>query len=57
MKKAFQVSLPFAGSLAVEVMAEDEEQALAIGRAKIENLTAQQVADSAQFENYEVYEF
>lgn len=57
MKKAFQVSLPFAGSLAVEVMAEDEEQALAIGRAKIEFFTAQQVVDSAQFENYEVYEF
>lgn len=54
--KKYYVSLPFSGSLSVQVEALSEEEALEKGKKRIENLTDDDVIDSIVYENYEVYE-
>jgi hypothetical protein len=52
----YYVSIPFCGSLCVMVDADNEEEALEIGRCNIENMSNDVIADMAEFGNYEVYE-
>ena len=54
-KNVYYVSLPFSGSLTVEVEAMSEEDALAIGKERIEALSEQDVLDSVEYDNYEVH--
>lgn len=54
-KNIYYVSLPFSGSLSVAVEALSEEEALAIGKERIEALSEADVLNSIEYENYEVY--
>lgn len=53
MNKYF-ISLPFAGSLCVQVEAKDEKDALELGISIIENLSDKEIIDSIEYEHYEV---
>jgi hypothetical protein len=53
MKKYF-VNLPFSGSLSVAVVAENEAQALEIGRKRLEAFTDAEIGQEAQFGYLEV---
>ena len=55
MKRYF-VSIPFEGSLCVEVEAHNEEEAMDLGREIIENLPNSSIIESAEFGSYECYE-
>lgn len=55
MAKYF-VSIPFCGSLCVEVDAENEQEALDKGQCYIEAMSNDTIAEAAQFGHYEVYE-
>ena len=54
-KKKYFVNVPFSGSLSVAVVAENEAQAMEIGRERIEAFTDAEIGQEAQFESYEVY--
>lgn len=54
-KKKYYVCLPFSGSLEVEVYANSEDEALALGRREIEHLSDDEVMNSIEWENYDVY--
>ena len=54
--KKYYVSIPFEGSLCVEVEAHNEEEALDKGQEIIESLSNDDIATSAEFGSYEVYE-
>lgn len=54
--KKYYVSLPFSGSLEVEVYAKNEDEALELGRRKIEHLSDDEVMNSIEWGNYDVYE-
>lgn len=54
--KKYYVSIPFEGSLSVEVEAHNKEEALEKGQEIIESLSNDDIATSAQFGSYEVYE-
>lgn len=53
--KKYYVSIPFEGSLSVQVEAHNEEEALELGQEIIENLSNDDIATSAEFGSYEVY--
>ena len=55
-KRKYEVSISFQGSLAVEVEAYSEEDALRIGQQMIEDVEPIEVINSAEWDNYEVYE-
>lgn len=52
----YYVSVPFEGSLNVEVEANSYEEALSKGQCYIETMSDSVISESAQFGNYEVYE-
>lgn len=54
--KKYYVSIPFEGSLSVEVEAHNKEEALEKGQEIIESLSNDDIATSVQFGSYEVYE-
>lgn len=54
--KKYYVSIPFEGSLCVQVEAHNEEEALDKGQGIIESLSNDDIATSAGFGSYEVYE-
>ena len=54
--KKYLVWIPFQGSLSVEVMAENEEDALRIGEREIEKIDAEDVLNQTEWDNYEVEE-
>lgn len=54
--RKYYVSIPFEGSLSVQVEAHNEEEALEKGQEIIENLSNDDIATSAEFGSYEVYE-
>ena len=54
--KKYYVSIPFAGSLCVSVMADNEDEALELGKERIESLDTSAVLDSIEWEQYDVYE-
>lgn len=54
--KKYYVSLPFSGSLGVEVYAKSEDEALELGRREIEDLSDDDVMNSIEWEHYDVYE-
>lgn len=52
----YYVSVPFEGSLNVEVEANSYEEALSKGQCYIETMSDSVISESAQFGNYDVYE-
>jgi predicted RNase H-like HicB family nuclease len=54
--KNYCVCLQFQGSLEVLVTANSEEEAMRLGKEQIELMTAQDIADSAEFEKFEKYD-
>lgn len=53
MAKYF-VNLPFSGSLSVAVVAENEQQAIEIGRKRLDAFTDAEIGQEAQFGHLEV---
>ena len=54
--KKYLVWIPFQGSLAVEVWARDAEEALIVGESKIDKMNNDDIAENAEFDNFEVEE-
>ena len=54
-KKKYFVNLPFSGSLSVAVVAENEKQAMEIGRKRLDAFTDAEIGLEAQFGHLEVY--
>lgn len=54
-KKKYFVNLPFSGSLSVAVMAENEQQAMEIGRKRLDAFTDAEIGQEAQFGHLEIY--
>ena len=54
-KKKYFVNIPFSGSLSVAVVAEDEQQAIEIGRKRLDAFTDAEIGQEAQFGNLEIY--
>ena len=52
----YYVSVPFEGSLSVEVEADNYEEALDKGQCYIEAMGDSAIIESAQFGNYDAYE-
>lgn len=52
--KCYTVSMPFMGSISVDVMASDEEEALRIGESKLNDMPAEEVINCADWGNAEV---
>lgn len=55
-RKKYVVSLPFCGSLQVEVFADNEDDALRIGEIEICKIPEDVVMQNIEWENYEIYE-
>lgn len=53
-KKKFFVNIPFSGSLSVAVVADNEAQALEIGRKRLEAFTDAEIGQEAQFGHLEI---
>lgn len=53
--ETYCVSLPFQGSLCVQVEANSEEEALKKGAVLIDSYNAEDIANNAEFDHYEVY--
>lgn len=54
-KKKYFVNIPFSGSLSVAVVAENEQQAIEIGRKRLDAFTDAEIGQGAQFGNLKVY--
>lgn len=54
-KKKYFVNIPFSGLLSVAVVAEDEQQAMEIGRKRLDAFTDAEIGQDAQFGHLEVY--
>lgn len=55
-RKKYVVSLPFCGSLQVEVFADNEEEALRIGESEICEIPEDVVMQNIEWEKYEICE-
>lgn len=54
-KKKYFVNIPFSGSLSVAVVAENEQQAMEIGRKRLDAFTDAEIGQEVRFEHLEVY--
>ena len=54
-EKKYFVNILFSGSLSVAVVAENEQQAIEIGRKRLEAFTDAEIGQEAQFGHLEVY--
>ena len=54
--KSYIVELPFQGTLSVEVKANNQEEAMSLGKEQIGKLSEEQIVEYAQFGNYDVCE-
>lgn len=52
--KCYTVSMSFMGSISVDVMASDEEEALRIGESMLNDMPAEEVINCAEWDDAEV---
>ena len=55
-KKKYTVSLPFSGSLSVDIMAESEDAAIIKAKMEIDDLSKDDIINNIQFGQYDVSE-
>ena len=55
-KKKYTVTLPFSGSLSVDIVAESEVAAIIKAKMEIDNLSKEDILGSIEYEQYNVHE-